>query len=108
MAEKRNISKRYPKRLQLRFGQEGHLHMAFTEDISDTGLFIKTTRTYPPNTNLDIKLLTGDDKEVNIKGTVMWAKKVPVSIVHITKKAGMGIKIAQISAGEDVYKKLLI
>lgn len=107
MPEKRNISKRYSKRLQLRFGQEGHLHMAFTEDISDTGLFIKTTRTYPPNTNLDIKLLAGDDSVINIKGTVMWAKKVPMSIIHVTKKAGMGIKIAQISAGEEIYKNLL-
>ncbi|MBI3753855.1 MAG: PilZ domain-containing protein [Deltaproteobacteria bacterium] len=105
MAEKRNI-RRYPKRLQLRFGQDGPLHLAFTGDISATGLFVKTTRTYPPRTSLDIELITRDNIIINIKGVVMWAKTTPMSLSHVAK-AGMGIKIARILAGEEVYKTLL-
>lgn len=105
MAEKRNI-RRYPKRLQLRFGQDGPLHVAFTGDISTTGLFVKTTRPYPPATSLDIELITKDNSIINIKGVVMWAKTAPMSLSHLAK-AGMGIKIARILTGQEIYKRLL-
>ena len=107
MAEKRNIN-RYRKRLQLRFGENGPAHMAFTEDISESGLFIRTSRVYPPNTNLEIELLSIEDDElVNMKGVVMWAKAVPSALLRTAKKSGMGVKITNITSGEGSYNKLL-
>ncbi|MBI3399198.1 MAG: PilZ domain-containing protein [Deltaproteobacteria bacterium] len=109
MPEKRNIT-RHRKRLQLRYGTESEspVTMAFTEDISEDGLFIRTTRIYPLNTNLNIELFTKDGNGVvNIQGVVRWVKAVPSTLIHGAKKGGMGVKIISITAGEGIYKKLL-
>ncbi len=106
MAEKRDIT-RYRKRLSLKFGTEMPVNIGFTDDISLDGLFVKTARTYPLKTILNIELFTKDHKVVNITGIVMWVKKIPMELMHFAKKGGMGIRIIKITAGEEIYKALL-
>jgi len=105
MAEKRDII-RLRKRLALRFGVDEPVRMAFTEDISPEGLFIKTTNICPPGTKIKIVLTLSSDHILHLEGLVMWAKKVPPQMIHIAKKCGMGIRITRFVNGADVYQKM--
>lgn len=102
MAEKRDIT-RHRKRLSLRFGIDTPTRLAFTEDISMHGLFIKTTNICPPGTRLQIELSLNDSDSVFLEGMVRWTKKVPPQMIHLVRKSGMGIKILRFIAGEESY-----
>ena len=105
MAEKRNLG-RHRKRYSLRFGAEEPIFKAFTEDISITGLFIKTAKTSPPGGLVLIDLELGDEKKVLLEARVMWAKKVPPQMIHLVKKSGMGVRITRFISGELLYSDL--
>jgi len=57
VAEKRDI-KRQKKRLSIRFGTDEAVRVAFTEDVSITGMFIKTPNIVPPNTIIRIEFFS--------------------------------------------------
>jgi hypothetical protein len=100
MADKRDI-RRVRKRLSVRFGTEDAAgRVAFSEDISRTGMFIKTANIYPPNTRIKLDLdLSGNS--VQVEARVMWAKKVPQNLFHLVKKSGMGVRFLKIVSGEE-------
>jgi len=105
MAEKRNLG-RHRKRFPLRLGIGDTIRMAFTEDISSTGLFIKTANVYNPGAVITIELVLDDSTAVRLEAQVMWAKKVPPQLIHLTKKSGMGVKIRRFINGEAEYLRL--
>jgi hypothetical protein len=105
MAEKRR-AKRYLKRLKLRYGPENAVRLAFTEEISFTGLFIKTHYVMKPGSIITIELYYSEDMKISIEGRVMWAKRVPAPLLNQVKKAGMGVKIIRILSGKEMYQKL--
>lgn len=98
--------KRCRRRLTLRFGTDKPERIAFTEDVSHDGLFIKTAHVYPPNTKLNILLILSDNSEVRLEGVVAWAKRVPPQMVRLAAKGGMGVGITHILEGEAEYLKL--
>lgn len=100
--------RRHRRRFSLRFddgsGSEGG-RLAFTEDISRKGLFIKTTNVVRPGSKIQVTLtLPGGD--VQLEGRVVWAKKVQPAFLQRINKAGMGLDIIRFVAGEDLYMKL--
>ena len=98
MADKR-IHVRHKKRLPIRFGTDEAARVAFTEDISATGMFIKTANICQPNTLLLIEFdLAGTT--VKLVARVMWARKVPQNLFHLVKKGGMGVRFVRFEAGE--------
>lgn len=99
--DKRDIV-RYKKRLTVRFGIGEATRVAFTEDVSITGMFIKTANICPPNTKIRIEFELADNK-VELEGRVMWAKKVPQNLFHLVKKSGMGIRFLRFHSGEDHF-----
>jgi len=99
MADKRDIT-RVKKRFTVRFGIEEANRVAFTEDISITGMFIKTANICPPNTKIIIEFEVANNK-VELVARVMWAKKVPQNLFHLVKKSGMGVRFLRFQAGED-------
>lgn len=105
MAEKRDII-RLRKRFALRFGVGEPVRMAFTEDISPEGMFIKTTNICPPGTKINIILTVSNDQVLHLEGRVMWAKKVPPQMIHIVKKCGMGVRITRFLNGEEFYQQM--
>ena len=107
MAEKR-IIKRVRRRLSLRFGDEKPVRMAFTEDVTEDGLFIKTTNLYRPGTRIAIELILPDETRVNLIGIVRWSKKAPPNMIHLVKKAGMGIKIVRFVSGEEDFRGFIL
>ena len=105
MADKRT-ERRCRRRLTLRFGTDKPERIAFTEDISHDGLFIKTANVLPPNTRLNILLVLSDNTEVRLNGIVAWAKRVPPQMIRVANKGGMGVRITRILDGEEEYLKL--
>jgi len=104
MADKRR-AQRFRKRLKLRFGIEKPTWLAFSDEVSLTGMSIRTQNVLPPGTMVVVELYTPDDSAILLKGRVMWGKRVPHALVQQAKKAGMGVQILEIlSGGEKFYQ----
>lgn len=106
MAEKRNLN-RYKKRLSVRFGPDSPSQLAFSEDVSDHGLFIKTGKIYPLGTILQIEMTLPNDEYVFLEGMVRWTKKVPPQLISKVQKAGLGVKINRFIAGQAAYSEFV-
>lgn len=106
MAEKRKLN-RYKKRLSVRFGHDRPSQFAFSEDLSDHSIFIKTGKLYPLGTILQIELTLPDDASVCFEGMVRWSKKVPPQLISKVQKAGLGIKIMKFIAGQEAYAEFV-
>jgi hypothetical protein len=105
MSEKR-LDKRVRRRIAIRFGTDDPNRLAFTEDISPEGMFIKTTNIALPGSRLTVTLILQDNRTVTLAGRVMWAKKVPPQMIRLVKKSGLGLKIESFIEGEELYMKL--
>ncbi len=106
MAEKR-VMRRIRRRLSLRFGVDAPVRLAFTEDVTDHGMFIKTTNLYPPGTRIVIELTLPDETRIKLNGMVRWSKKVPPTMIHLMRKAGFGVKILGFESGEADFRNFL-
>ncbi len=106
MSEKRDC-RRYRKRVQVRFGTDTPSKLAFTEEISALGMFIKTALIYPPGSRVTIEITLPDNSLVRFNGSIRWAKKVPPNMLHLARKCGFGVKILNFSSGEENYRKFL-
>ena len=98
---------RHKKRLAVRFGIEEAKKVAFTEDISCTGMFIKTPNVCSPNTMIRIEFELANNK-VELEARVMWAKKVPQNLFHLVKKSGMGVCFLRFHSGEDHFNNYFV
>ncbi len=85
--------KRTDKRLLIKFGEDSPRMVGFTGDISQAGIFIKSSKVFGPGTILKIDLTLPNNLVLHLEGRVMWAKKVPPSLHRVTKKSGMGVLI---------------
>ncbi|MHB8121464.1 MAG: PilZ domain-containing protein [Desulfuromonadaceae bacterium] len=106
MADNRSID-RIKKRMSLHFGLDEAVRVAFTEDISLTGMFIKTPNVIPPNSRIKIMFILDDGNRVELEARVMWAKKVPANLFHLVKKSGMGVRILRFQSGEDAFNHFI-
>ena len=107
MAEKRYL-KRYLKRIKVRYGLEQPIKLAFAEDISTTGMFIRTYDVMKPGSVIFVEIYLSDDTKILLKGRVMWEKKLPPALVGQARKAGMGIKIVEfLLGGKILWNKLI-
>ncbi|MDD2365585.1 MAG: PilZ domain-containing protein [Desulfuromonadaceae bacterium] len=102
MADKRDI-RRIKKRISIRFGVDSAVRVAFTEDISMTGMFLKTPNIIPPNSKILIEIDLPEGTKIVIEARVMWAKKVPANLFHLVKKSGMGIRFLRFLSGEEAF-----
>ena len=81
----------------LKFGRSEPEFLGFSGDLSHTGIFIKTNNVFRPGTHLAIDLVLPDESNLRLYGYVMWAKKVPASLIRQIKKGGMGVQLENIS-----------
>lgn len=94
--------KRLKKRLTVRFGEAAAEKVAFTEDVSRTGIFIKTANVLSPGRPIKVALEL-NQQMVQLEGTVVWAKKVPPNLIRVVQKCGMGVRITRFIEGEEAY-----
>ena len=102
MANDNQYIVRLKKRLKVHFGIEETGRVAFTENVSLTGMFIRTPNIYPPNTRIRIEFELANNK-VELEARVMWAKKVPQNLFHLVKKSGMGVRFLRFHSGENHF-----
>jgi hypothetical protein len=105
MAEKRNII-RLKKRLSLKFGIDAPSRIAFTEDMSPGGLFVKTVHPTPPGSRVKIELTMPDGNIVLMEGMSRWDPPPP-QVIHLVNKKGMGVKILKFISGEEIYRSFI-
>jgi hypothetical protein len=103
--EKRDIQ-RHKKRITVRFGIDDVNRVAFSEDVSITGMFIKTMKKCPPNTKIKVEFEIANNK-VELEARVMWAKKVPQNLFHLVKKSGMGVRFLRFFSGEEHFNSFI-
>jgi hypothetical protein len=101
MAEKRKI-KRTLKRLKLRYGVNRASTLAFTEDVSETGVFVRTVNVMGPGVIMQVELFMPDNVPVTFEAMVVWSRRVPGSLIHLSK-GGMGLLITKFVSGEEKY-----
>ncbi len=106
MPDKRIIN-RHKKRLTLKFGIEAPNKVAFTEDISAHGLFIKTVNILPLGSRVRVEITMPDGVTVLLEGMVRWSKRVPPQMIHLVRKSGFGIMITRFLGGEENYRNLI-
>jgi hypothetical protein len=105
MVDKRNLG-RHRKRFTLRFGSKEPVKIGFTEDISTTGLFIKSAYVCNTGSVISVELDLDKERKVLLEARVMWAKKVPPQMIHLVKKCGMGVNITRFISGGADYCEL--
>jgi len=106
MAEKRLINRKR-KRLKVRFGVEQPKRMAFTDDITDTGLFITTSTPEKPGTRIMLEIETPTGDTIKCQGQVRWARKIPPNLLRVATKGGMGVKLGNFANGKETYQQLV-
>ena len=104
MAEKRQ-TERLRKRLRLRYGVRDASSLAFTENFSETGIFIRTVKVMMPGTSLLVELELPDQTSVICEVKVRWSKRIPAGLSHL-QKGGMGVRVTKFLAGEEAYRDL--
>ena len=80
------------KRIQVRFGPGDLAHNGYTVDISEGGLHLWSTVTYPPNSVLVLQIAYPEKTET-VRGIVRWSKDLPPAFRR-GLKGGMGIEFS--------------
>lgn len=93
--EKRYLG-RVAKWLFIRFGTDKLDSLGFSNDLSETGLFIKTNLVLQKGTVLNIQVTLPDDNKIDLTGKVAWIKKDPSEVNENSKKIGLGIRLLKI------------
>ncbi len=101
MAEKRKIT-RSLKKLKLKYGISRATSLAFTEDVSETGVFVRTVNVMGPGVIMLVELFMPDNLPVTFEAKVVWSRRVPGSLIHLSK-GGMGLLITKFLSGEEKY-----
>jgi Tfp pilus assembly protein PilZ len=106
MADKR-YTKRYPKKIRLKFGCMPLVENGVTENVSASGLFIKTNKMYTKNTIIRIEFILPNNIIVKVDGMVIWKREFSSKFIRILKKNGLGIKFTKFYSGEQKYKEMI-
>jgi hypothetical protein len=90
--EAREKQDRVRKRLMVRFGPDGPEKTAFTGNLSENGILLKTNHVYPPGTILQLDV-EGPEGHFPLVGRVVWVKKVPLRLAQVmTSSMGLYFK----------------
>jgi hypothetical protein len=89
-------TQRYTKRLEATFSSGSLTYRGILSDISENGLFIRTSRGFTPGTPIDIEIIMPGDQISHLTGIVRRSIKTPLSAA----KNGMGVELTQ---KDDVY-----
>lgn len=83
--------KRVVKRLETEFSAGGSDSRGISSDVSASGLFVRTSKPFTPETLLELTLHLPGNTVSKLKGRVRWAAKMG----QISGRNGMGIEIVE-------------
>jgi Tfp pilus assembly protein PilZ len=91
MAGKRR-HRRIIKRLNTEFFSECLSFRGTSSNLSESGLFLRTIKPLPVDTQVDVSIELPDNTVSKLKGTVRWSLK---SMQRTSSRSGMGIEISE-------------
>jgi hypothetical protein len=94
-------------KIQVNFGNHDVVNMGFTEDISISGIFLKTAVVFPVGTQLRIEMCPESGGMIRLLGKVHWSKQVAPNLVWTVAGAGMGVEVVRFLQGKELYYDLL-
>lgn len=96
--------RRYHKRVMVRFTSgNSHYYSGVVENVSARGLYLSSTRIFPPGTTVAIEF-HADEEVHRMEGVVRWARSAPPNLVRVVP-SGMGIELTV--APEAFYTLLM-
>ncbi len=102
--QERKRAERYTKRLETEFSAAGKTHKGFLSNLSRTGLFIRTRRSFESGSEIDIKIYLPDGKESYISGIV---RRAITSDEGLLARNGMGVELTKIDINyENLMKQV--
>ena len=93
-AGEKRTSKRILSRVRVHFGPKGPEYLGFALNLSASGLYLSSTRVFPPPTALHVRLEPVGAPPIELRGHVRWGLHVPQKLVMIVKP-GMGVQLDQ-------------
>ncbi len=89
------------KRLETEFSAGDVSLRGISSDLSEKGLFVRTSKPFAPATLVDLVLHLPDSRAARLKARVCWAAKNG----PIPGRSGMGLEIVQ---SDDIYSDYLL
>ena len=83
---------RTKRRLAVRFGVRGPERLGYTQNISESGLYIETNHVIDPGTDLQLEIET-PGHTFEMWATVIWARRYPPSFQQVMR-GGLGCQFA--------------
>lgn len=83
--------RRIIKRLETEFSSGGLYFRGISSDLSEHGLFVRTSKPFSPETMIDLTLHLPNNSLSRLKGVVRWAAKMGL----VSERDGMGVEIIQ-------------
>jgi uncharacterized protein (TIGR02266 family) len=91
--------------LEVDYASEDNYLFAYIVDISETGIFVRTTTPEPPGTHLNLRFRPDDaSAQIEIEGTVIWVNPYRPGAPD-NLHPGMGIRFVEL---EDEIKDRLL
>ena len=84
--------RRTKRRLAVRFGAGKPERLGYTQNISETGLYIETNYVIDPGTDLQLEIDTREQK-FEMWATVVWARRIPPNLQSVMR-GGLGCRFA--------------
>ena len=86
--------------LEVDYASEENYLFAYITDISETGIFVRTTSPEPPNTLLNLRFSPGDtgDRPFEVEGKVIWVNPYRPGAPD-NLHPGMGIRFVGLDDG---------
>jgi hypothetical protein len=105
MAErKKRAFARTKRRFLVEFSLEGANCSGFTNDVSPTGIFVRSNRLPDPGTPLAVSLHLPEGKRVVIRGKVVRSVRVPAALSRLIPS---GFAIQLTDTPEDYFQFLM-
>jgi Tfp pilus assembly protein PilZ len=77
------------RRIMVKYGLSTADKVAFTKNLSETGLFLQTNTVFKPGTTIHVAIQFPSET-VSLWAQVVWAKVVPPQLAHVLE-CGMGV-----------------
>jgi type IV pilus assembly protein PilZ len=100
----RRIAPRVLVDLEVDYASEDNYLFAYITDISETGIFVRTTTPEAPGTNLNLRFRIDDGPQIQVEGMVIWVNPFRPSNAD-NLHPGMGIRFVEL---DDELKDRLL
>jgi len=84
-------SHRFKKRFDARFSSGDYKFRGISGNLSQDGIFIRSTRSFIPGSPVDIELTLNENEVSRLRGVVKWSKKTALPTIP----SGMGIELKE-------------